>query len=64
MSWLLSAFLDWLWGKLSSLLSALWLKKTTEEKIDQEAKDSVEPLKNAQTAEEIDKAADDALNHF
>lgn len=64
MSWFLTLILDWFWGKIASLVAALAAKKAEEAEIDKEAQDSVVPLENAETADEIDKAADDSLNGF
>lgn len=64
MSWLLGFILEWIWGKLASLLAALAARKIAQEEIQREAERSLEPLEKAETAEEIDKAADDALDHF
>lgn len=69
MGWLIKGVLDFLWEKLvagAQLLFA-WIYKLMElskkrKIIDEKAKQSVEPLKNAKTKEEIDAAADKALD--
>lgn len=62
MSWLVTLVLNWVWGKISSLIAAFVAKEIAQEEIQKEAEASVVPLKNAETAADIDKAADDALN--
>lgn len=61
LSWLGGLVLNFVWGKLTAFLTSLvaFLKRNKE--IDDAAKESVKPLKNAQTGEEIDNATDDAL---
>lgn len=49
--------LEWTWGKLLSW----WKSRQQQEEIQREAEASVEPLKEAQTGAEIDRATDDAL---
>jgi hypothetical protein len=60
MNWLGKLALDWLYGKIQGLV--LWI--FAREKMKDEAKKSVQPLKDAKTAEEIDAATDSALNKF
>lgn len=55
----------------TALVSAIvgWLSKVVhswlqDRKTESEAKESVQPLKNAKTGEEIDKATDSALGGF
>lgn len=71
MSWLIKGVLEFLYGKL--VLLAQWLfevgykaykKLKRHKEIDKEAKDSVEPLKKATTAEAIDEASKSALDGF
>lgn len=71
MSWLIKGVLDWAGEKL--ILLAQWLfgvldrmiKAHERQKVIKEkAKQSVEPLKKAQTADEISKATDAALDDF
>lgn len=45
-------------------LSALFKKWSDKREVDKKAKDSMAPLNNAKTGEEIDEATDDALNRF
>lgn len=51
-------------GKLTSFLKEQYEKRKKQEANKNEAEKSVEPLKKAQTADEIDKASDDALDGF
>jgi len=60
MQWLLNLILDWVLSKVRKAL-AWWNRKKT---IKQESKDSVKPLEEANTAEEIEEATDDALSGF
>lgn len=64
MSWLLSVILDYIVGKLTAFLLALQAKQARREDIAKRSEASVKPLEKAETAEAIDKAADDALNGF
>lgn len=52
--------LEWTWGKLASW----WKSRQRQEEIQKEAEASVEPLKKAETKEEIDAATDDALRNL
>lgn len=68
---LVSAVLDWLKNSLIQLATWIFglLSKAIDQykqrkQIDEKSKQSVEPLKNAQTKEEIEKASDSALNGF
>jgi hypothetical protein len=58
--WITSALLTWAKGLVQS---ALALAKQRADTTDA-AKKSVEPLKGATDAKDIDKASDDALNGF
>lgn len=53
---LAAAFAGWLVMK--------WAKAKRKEARHEQAKRDVQPLKDAVTAEEIDRATDDALDHF
>lgn len=59
---LCSQLIIWIIEKAGAALAALVQKLVREKKIEDEAKESVEPLKKATTPDEIDKAADSALN--
>lgn len=66
MSWLLTTVLNWVAGKILAFLTAIVkVFERRQEIIDREKK-SVEPLKNADPTDgkAIDRAADDALDHF
>lgn len=60
MSWIGKLVLDWALGKIQGLV--LWFLALG--KMKDEAKKSVQPLKDAKSAEEIDAATDSALNKF
>lgn len=49
--------MEWAYRKVARLVSSFFRKKTVEK----EAKESVGPLKKAETGEEISNATDDAL---
>jgi hypothetical protein len=57
-SYLVPAVLGWL-SKEAQLLVSKWL---AERAIDQAASDSVKPLEEAKTADEVKKATDSALS--
>lgn len=62
--WIAQFVLDYVFKKLWAWITnaiRTWLRR---KQIDKESKQSVEPLKKAQTAEEIDRATDDALDGF
>lgn len=62
MSWLVSLVLNWLWGKILAFaqgLAALFKQRADTQK---SAEQSIDALKKAETAKEIDDASDDALN--
>lgn len=63
-TWLVTAFFNWILGKISELVLAAWKKVKRNKEIDQKAQESVEPLKKAETKEEIDEAAVEALRHL
>lgn len=50
--------------KIWAVVSAAVFVYMRRKKIDEESKESVDPLKKAKTGEEIDKASDDALSGF
>lgn len=64
MQWLVTLILNWLWGKLAEVIGKLIAQLRRKKEIEKEAEASVEPLKKAETAKEIDDAADDALSGF
>ena len=53
---------QWILTKLGTLLVATWQKFQRKQEIEHKAEESVVPLKNAQTAEEIDKASQSAVD--
>lgn len=55
---------EWLLTKLVGLVQGLIEKMMLRKKIEDDAKDSVQPLKDAKTGDEIDAASDDALRKF
>lgn len=55
---------QWLLTKLFDLGKAFVDKMLRRKKIEDQANDSVEPLKEAKTGAEVDKATDSALDHF
>lgn len=61
------AMLQWLGELLAKFFQYLYDKYQIfrkREKVDKEAKDSVQPLKDAKTKEEVDAATDSALDGF
>jgi hypothetical protein len=64
MTWFLTFILNWLWGKLLAFLTLTTQKIIRKEEIKKEAEESVKPLEDAETADEIDKGADSALDNF
>jgi hypothetical protein len=64
MNWLVSAVLNWVWNKILSLIVAAKNKLQRQDEIQKEAEKSIEPLEKAETADEIDKGADGALDGF
>lgn len=62
MTWFLTLILNWIAGKVAAFLLALQSKQIKRGQIDKDAAKSVEPLNQAESAADIDKAADDALN--
>lgn len=53
--------LDWLYGKLSSLVAELVRFAQRKSQVEKEAEESVRPIKDAETEKEIDDAAKDLL---
>ena len=64
LSWISKIFLEVIIGKIASFFANIWRFLSRKEEIKKQEQDSVKPLKDAKTAEEIDRAADDALNNF
>lgn len=64
MSWLVEIVLNWIASKLIDFLLAMEARAKRSDEIKREAYKSVEPLKKAETAEEIEKATDEALDGF
>lgn len=64
LSVLASIFLEFFWPKIVEGYKNLKEKMAKRKEIETEAKKSVEPLKKAQTKEEIDSAANNALDDF
>ena len=62
MSWILDFILQWVWTKLLTIVGGFLARFKKREQIQKDAEKSVEPLKKAETAQEIDDAADDALD--
>lgn len=56
--------LEWVLAKVIAGLSKFIERTERKKKAESDAKQSVDPLKKAKTAEEIDRAADEALNDF
>lgn len=59
--------LQFLWGlagKVISFFMNLWARYRRQSEIKKQSEESVQPLKDATTAEEIDHASDDALSGF
>ena len=54
--------LEWMFQKASSLLLAFIAKVKRQKQIDEQAKESTKPLKDAVTGEEIDAAAKETLS--
>lgn len=53
-------FLNWIYEKISVFVAKMSRRKEVKE----EAKESVKPLKDAKTAEEIDASTRDTLNNL
>lgn len=64
MSWFLKILLDWFLEKIIGLFSSLYKKYKKDEEIKENAKESVQPLKDAKTGEEIKNATKSALDGF
>lgn len=64
LNWLGKLFLEFIWGKLVAWLSGIAARFKRQKEIEKEAEESVKPLKDAKTADEIDKATDSALDGF
>lgn len=64
LSGLVKIVLDWAYGKLADWISGLVRFFQRKKVIENEEQGSVEPLKKAKTAKEIDDAADSALGGF
>ncbi len=56
--------MNWIWGKLASLVAFFAAREIKRDQLKKDADASVQPLKDAVTGDEIDKAAKDALNGF
>jgi hypothetical protein len=61
---LAAQMLQWILVGVASLVTALIVRQMRRAKIKKAAQASVEPLKKAKTAKEIDEAANDALDDF
>lgn len=61
---LLSSVLEWALSKFTSWIAALINTAKRQSQVDNEAQQSVQPLKDAKTPEEIDAATHDALDHL
>ena len=61
LSWLGKAVVGWLLEQLSQLVQGIVSKIQRNKKIDEQSEEAVKPLKEAESAEEIDKATDSAL---
>lgn len=55
---------EWLLSKLSAFVAAAIQTAIRRKKIDDASGDSVQPLKDAKTGDEIDKASDSALDNW
>ncbi len=64
MAWIFDLILDWLLGKVIAFLVAFNATFKARDQIKKDADASVGPLENAESAEEIDAATDEALNGF
>lgn len=62
MTFLIKAALDWLWGKLANFIGALIAKFINRAEVKKDESASVDPLKNAKTAQEIEDATKSALD--
>lgn len=58
---LAAQLLEWLLTKLGGAIVSLWQKLAKRSAIEDSAKESVQPLKDAKTGEEIDNATKDTL---
>lgn len=63
-SWLGKLVIDIVIGKLVAWAKSVIATREARKKAQEEAAKSVQPLKDAKTGEEIDKATNDALDHF
>lgn len=64
MAWIWKYLAQTLIGWLVEILGGLIARALRRKKIEEKAKESVEPLKKAKSADEIDKASDEALDGF
>jgi len=62
LGWLLSFLIDYIVLKIVDAIRKYQERKELERRIREEVRRKVENLKKAETAEEIDKAADDVLD--
>lgn len=62
LKWLATLALDFVWGKASTAFKQWLDNRRKAEEAKREAENSVDALKKAVTADEIDKATDSTLN--
>jgi hypothetical protein len=64
LAWVVQFFVNKIFRRVWTAIQKAIAQWKRGKEIKKEAKESVEPLKRAQTAEEIDAATDDALDGF
>lgn len=64
LKWVARLFLTMIVERLGAYLAQTYARWKRNKQIDEQAKQSTEPLKNAKTGQEIDDATDDALGHL
>lgn len=62
--WLLTLLFEFVYSKIKAYVEARKKQKEDHEKNKELAQKEVEPLREANTADEVDKATDDALSNF
>ena len=59
-----SQFFQWVVTSVGAWLKQVWAAAARKKEAKKQSEESVEPLKQAETGEEIDRATDDALDGF
>ena len=64
LTWIGNLFLNFIWSKLVAWVSGVAARLKRQKEVEKESQDSVQPLKDAKTADEIDQAARKSLDGF